>query len=272
MKIFIGTLGTLSFLLLAACILLDVAVAAGLFFRKNENKPADRFFAIFLMAFAFTALHHILILQGVYHARPGLLFLPVYFTLTLGAALFLSVKFRLFPDYRFVGTDAKHLVLPVGQLLYFLILFAFFSPEFRQEWGRQFWSPFYGGLEMGLYIATFYAYLFGAYRYTQFRISSLRKKQQGGQPLFEALVLRRMLRVMIILFWVNSAYIVGDFVMYALLKLDMHQLRGFTRFGELSFAAMAGWAGLSGLQLLVKMPYLNSSSLVFSWVKRFLKK
>ena len=77
-----------------------------------------------------------------------------------------------------------------------------------------------------------------------------------------------MLRVMIILFWINSAYIVTDFAMYELLRLNMHHFRGFTRFGDLSFVAMAGWAGLSGLQLLLRLPYLNSSKLAFLLLKK----
>ncbi|MBK9014361.1 MAG: hypothetical protein IPM82_09860 [Saprospiraceae bacterium] len=50
---------------------------------------------------------------------------------------------------------------------------------------------------------------------------------------------------MLLLFWVNSAYIVTDFVMYELMRLNMHDFRGFTRFGDLSFAAwLAGSASL----------------------------
>ncbi len=272
MKIFLGTLGTISFLFLAGCILLNVAVALVFIFRKKGDKRADYFFAAMLIAFALTSLHHVFILQGTYRSNPEWLFLPIYFTLALGATLFYSVKLRLFPTYKFMGTDVKHLILPIGQLAYFLILFFFTSVAFRMDLGRKFYSPFYGGLEMAFYIGTFYLYLFGAYRYTQFKISFLRKKMAGGQPLYEAFVLRRMLRVMIILFWVNSAYIVIDFAMYELLRLDMHHFPGFTRFGELSFAAMAGWTGLSGFQLLVRLPYINSSKLVFSVLKKALKK
>ena len=270
MNFFSGTLTTLSFLILSAVIVLNGVVAAVFLFRKNENKRADFYFAAFLLAFALTSLHHIFILKGVYAARPELLFLPVYFTLSLGMLLFYSVKLRLFPAYRFVGSDAKHFFLPAGQFLYFLSIFLLASVAFRAILGRKFYSPFYGGLEMALYIATFYAYQFGAYRYIRFKISALRKKQEGGQAMYESLVLRRMLRVMLILFWINSAYIVVDFVMYELLQLNMHNFRGFTRFGELSFAAMTGWAGLSGVQLLLKPPYLNLSTLVFNWLKKTL--
>jgi hypothetical protein len=272
MKLYLGILGTLAILLLAGCILLNGLSALVFIFRKNENKKADYFYATLLVTFGLTCLHQVFMLQGIYAKNSDLLFLPIYMTLSLGPALFFSVKLFLFPKYKIIGTDAKHFVLPIGQVIYFTVLFFLFSPEFREEWGRKFFSPFYGGLEMGIYIATFYAYLFGAYRYTQFQISTLRKKQMGGQPLFEAFVLRRMLRILIILFWINSAYIVTDFVMYELMNLDMHNFRGFTSFGHLSFVAMAGWIGLNGVLLLLKLPYLNSSSIAFGLAKRFLKK
>jgi len=272
MNIFTGTLGTFSLLLLAACVLLNVSLALVFVFRREANKRADYFFAALLLVFALTSVHHLLIIEGVYQQSPKWLFLPIYFTLSFGAMLFYTVKLRLFPAYKFEGSDVKHFILPAGQWCYFLILFFFTSIDYRAGLGRHFYSPFYGGIEMALYISTFYLYLFGAYRYTQFKISSLRKQKAGGLPLFEAFVLRRMLRVLIILFWVNSAYIVIDFAMYELLRLDMHHFRGFTHFGNLSFAAMAGWIGLSALQLLVRLPYLNSSTLVFSILKKVLKK
>ncbi len=270
MNIFIGTLSTICLLLFVGCMVLNVLVALGLVFRKNINKRADYFTAAMLIAFALTCLHHVFALQNIYQEQPKWLFLPIYLTLSLGMTLFFSVKLRLFPAYRLVGSDFKHFVLPAGQWLYFAALFFCFSIAYREGLGRRFYSPFYGGLEMGLYIATFYFYLFGSYRYTQLKIAALRKKREGGEPLFEAFVLRRMLRVMIVLFWVNSVYILIDFAMYELLQLDMHHFRGFTRFGDLSFAAMAGWAGLSGLQLLLRLPYLNSSKLVFTALKKVL--
>jgi hypothetical protein len=264
MHFFTGTLTTLSFLMLCAVIALNGVVAAVFLLRKNANKRADFVFAALLLTYALTALHHIFILKGVYQANPSLTALPLYFTLSFGVLLFFSVKLRLFPKYKFEGSDLKHALLPFGQFAYFFGAFLLTDGLLV----RRFYSPFYGGLEMALYIFTFYAYQFAAYSYIRFQVSSLRKKQEGGQPMYEALVLRRMLRVMLLLFWVNSAYIVTDFVLYELLKLNMHDFRGFTRFGDLSFAAMAGWIGLTGVQLLMRPPYMNVSTFVFYWVKR----
>ncbi len=264
MHFFTGTLTALSFWMLCAAIVLNGLVAAVFLFRKNENKRADIAFAALLLAYALTSLHHVFILRGIFQANPSLTALPLYFTLSLGVLLFFSVKLRLFPTYKFVGSDLKHAVLPFGQFAYFLGAFLLTDGLLV----RRFYSPFYGGLEMGLYIFTFYTYQFAAYRYIRFKVSALRKKQEGGQPLYEVLVLRRMLRAMLLLFWVNSAYIVTDFVMYELLQLNMHDFRGFTRFGDISFAAMAGWVGLTGVQLLMKPPYMNVSMFVFYWLKR----
>jgi hypothetical protein len=77
---------------------------------------------------------------------------------------------------------------------------------------------------------------------------------------------------MLVLFWINSAYIVADFVMYELLRLNMHNFRGFTRFGEFSFAAMAGWAGWMGAMLLLKRPYKSFSDGILFQIKKRLKK
>lgn len=271
MNFLAGTLGPICQFLYAACILLNTIVAIGLMFRKKDNKRADYFTAILLLAFASLCVHHILVLQNIYEEQPQWLFVPIYLTLSLGASLFFTVKLRLFSNYQFIGSDLKHFILPIGQWLYFLILFLGYSISYRQGIGREFYSPFYGGIEMALYISTFYFYLFGAYRYTQLKISALRKNKKGGEPLFEAMVLRRMLRVLLILFWINSAYIIIDFGMYELLGWDMHRLLGFTRFGDLSFAAMAGWVGLSGLQLLARLPYINSSKYAFKILKWLLR-
>ena len=265
---FTVTLTTLSFLVLCAAIAGNGLVVFAFLLRKSGDKRADLAFAGLLLAYSLTALHHVFILRGVFEAKPHLTSLPLYFTLTLGVLLFLSVKLRLFPTYKFMGSDLKHAILPFGQFVYFLGAFIWTDGLLI----RRFYSPFYGGLEMALYIFTFYAYQFAAYRYIRFKISALRKKQEGGQPLYEALVLRRMLRVMLLLFWVNSAYIVTDFVMYELLRLNMHDFRGFTRFGDLSFAAMAGWVGLSGVQLLMRPPYMNVSAFVFYGVKKLFSK
>jgi hypothetical protein len=240
----LGTLDTATCLLLAACLLFAAITGLFFFFRKKTDKKGDVFFATLLFAFAFLLLQHVFILLGIYQQRPQLLFLPVYFTLSFGPLLFFSVKLWLFPTYRFVWSDLKHAILPLGQLLYFLIIF-FTAVPFKKDLGRNFYSPFYGGVEMLIYILTFYLYLYSAYRYIRYKRGALRhsKDQLAKQ---NVLFLKRLVKVLFVLFWINSGYIVTDFVVYEILNVNLHSLKGFTRFGDLSLAAMVFWVSWNG--------------------------
>ena len=105
---FTGTLTTLSFLVLCAAIALNGLVAFVFLLRKNGDKRSDLAFAGLLLAYSLTALHHVFILRGVFEANQHLTSLPIYLTLSLGVLLFISVKLRLFPTYKFMGSDIKH--------------------------------------------------------------------------------------------------------------------------------------------------------------------
>lgn len=261
----------MSALLLSISLFGNALVALAFLFRKAAHKRSDLFSSVFHAAFALNSIHLLFIVNGQYAQQPELLFLPVYCTLLLGPALFFFVKLRLFPQYRFEGTDIKHFMLPAGQVLYFLIIFLFTSQEFRQGLGRRFWSPFYGGLEMGLFIFSFNFYMVAAYRYLRFRIARL-QQSKGSTALFEALHIRRMIRVLFILFLLNSVYILMDFVMYELLRLNMHDFRGFTRSGEIAFAMMALWVMFSGISILLRHPYYSSSERLWQWFRQILSR
>lgn len=246
----LGTLDTITCLLLTACILFAAFTGLLFFFRKKTDKKGDVFFTTFLFTFALLLLHHLLILLSVYQQHPQLLFLPVYFTLSFGPLLFFSVKLWLYPAYQFVWSDLKHAILPLGQLLYFLIIF-FSALPFKIGLGRNFFSPFYGGVEMLLYISTFYLYLYSAHRYIRYKRWTLRH----SQDLFEkqnVLFLNRLVKVLFVLFWINSGYIVTDFVVYQILDVNLHSLKGFTRFGDLSLAAMVFWVSWNGWKNIFK--------------------
>lgn len=269
MKFYLGPLATLSFFLLTIGVLANVVAGLSFLIRKSENKRADFFQAGMHFSFALTSLHLIMIVQGMFYRNEHLLFLPVYLTLALGPTLFFAIKLRLFPAYKFVPTDAKHFFLPVGQFLYFSILFFFTSPEFRAELGRKFYSPFYGGLEMALFIITFNFYMAAAYRFIRFRLARDHNKPHDWEW-HQTLQLRRLIRVLFILFLFNSAYILTDFIMYELLRLNMHDFRGFTRSGEIVFASMAIWVAWVGFKLLRRRPYRSISEATFQFVRQYI--
>lgn len=269
MKFYLGPLATVSFLLLAIGLLANVVAAVIFLLRKSDNKRADFFQSGLHLAFALTCLHLILIVQGVYERNEALLFLPVYHTLALGPFLFFAIKLRLFPAYKFVPSDAKHFFLPFGQFCYFAILFFFTTPEFRAELGRKFYSPFYGGLEMALFIITFNFYMAAAYRFIRFRLARDHNKPPDWER-HQTLQLRRLIRVLFVLFLFNSAYILTDFIMYELLRLNMHDFRGFTRSGEIVFATMALWVAWAGFRILRKKPYKSMSEATYRFLKQFI--
>ena len=202
----------------------------------TKRQKAKFFYSFLVFSFGLTLFYRLLVILNIFDNYPGLLFIPLYFTLAFGPLLFLYVKLRLFPDYKFVLSDGKHLILPVGQFLFFL--YFFLQPiGIKEMMGRDFYSPFYGSVEMLLYIFSFYFYILAAFRFVKFKenhISTLLQRR-------EIIYLKILLKILLLLFWFNSAYIILDFVSYNFFKINLHNLRGFKRIGDISFAAMAFW-------------------------------
>lgn len=212
-------------------------------FRGNADKRPDLFFGSLLICLALTLVHNLMIHTDQFYKFPELYFLPVYFTLAFGPLWFYFVKIKLLPQYKFRWTDAKHLMLPIGQFIYFT--FWFFQPD-KHEWGRQFWSPFYGGFEMLLYIGTFISYLYFGYRYLRFKRAEVRKNpntQEGRKVAW----IQRMSKVLFVLVAINATYIFVDFFSYELLGINLHLLLGFEYIGSLSFSALLIWLAFNGL-------------------------
>ncbi|HMR42980.1 MAG TPA: hypothetical protein PKC40_04065 [Saprospiraceae bacterium] len=231
-------------------LLLVGGVAGGLFvggyylLRETADKRPDWFFGMLLITLSFTLFHNFLIHLNIFTERPGWLFLPVYFTLSLGPLLFFFVKIKLYPAYQIRFSDAKHLILPAAQFLYFCYMFL--QPAaYRQEVGREFYSPFYGGVEMLLYIGGFWAYHYFAYRYI--RSKSLQNKNpQVPAAALQVAWLKRMVKVLFVLFFLNAAYILTDFFSYEIFGLNLHLLTGFGHVGSLSLASMLYWLTFNG--------------------------
>lgn len=242
----LGILGTISMYFLYFTIASCAIVGLIYLLRQNRRKKGDLSFSLLNFAFALTLIYHLFILTNFYEENPDWLFFPIYFTLSFGPLLFFSVKLWLYSTYSLKWTDLKHAILPVCQFLYFVWLF-FHSPEVKQDWDRNFYSPFYGAMEMALYIGTFYAYLYSAYRYIRYKEASLRHSKNDSAKR-QVLLMKRLVQVFFLLFAINSAYIIGDFIIYEILRYDLHSVRGFTRFGELSFASLALWTAWWGFR------------------------
>ncbi|GAB5551553.1 MAG: hypothetical protein Sapg2KO_11440 [Saprospiraceae bacterium] len=216
------------------------------FFKRSGDRRSNAFFGSLLILFSFTLLHYILIYTGIYEAVQEIQFIPIYFTLSLPVFLFYHIKLMLFPTYKLRWTDAKHFILPAGQVLYFLI--TYFSNEgFQGNFGRKDGSLFYGALEQFLYLLTFFAYLYFSYRYI------LVKKRVIRHPLDAKKVwyTEKLVQVFFFLFCLHAGFMLVDYFVYAFWQIDLRANRVFAALGMLSFVALLMCLGTYGFQVLI---------------------
>ncbi|MCB9081977.1 MAG: hypothetical protein H6555_09735 [Lewinellaceae bacterium] len=243
---------TFSYYFIALLVILGAGVAqalgvGGLFFLKQSGeRRANAFYGGLLLTFGFTLLHYLLVISGFFSHFPPWRFLPIYFTLALPVFLFFYVKLSMYPAYRLRWTDAKHFILPTGQFLFFLVLFLQ-SPEVKITWDRRFFNPFYGAAETLLYLTTFPAYLYFAYRYVRRRRRSTHSRGEMRLVIY----CEKLLQVLLILFAIHAVFVLSDFISYEFLQRNLRSLNWYAALGVLSFAALGFWLSTYGFQILI---------------------
>ena len=113
--------------------------------------------------------------------------------------------------------------------------------------GRYFYSPFYGAFEQFLYLTTFFAYLYFAYRYLYHKRKQLKDQQEARKVMY----LRYLLKGFFVLFCIHTLFVVGDFFSYEFLNVNLRSIKAYAALGMLSFAALVFWLGIYGFQVLV---------------------
>jgi len=181
-----------------------------------------------------------------YEQHPRWYFLPVYFTLAFPTLLFYYVKFNLYPVYRLQLTDIKHFILPIGQWLFFAILFCM-PVEYKSGIDRHFYNPFYGAFEQGLYLVTFFAYIYFAYRYVRHKRRRVRDPRERKKVIY----LAKLLQILFVLFCGHTVFVVGDFLSYEILGINLRAFKPHLALGMLSFAVLVFWLGIYGVQVLL---------------------
>ena len=229
-----------------AATVLAALVIGGLFFLKRSGEPrANRVYGAWLLLGGLTQLHFALDFAGYFKAYPALKYLPIYFSLWLPVMLFGYVKISLYPGYRLRGTDLKHLLLPVGQTLYFLAIWLL--PALRHDEGRYFWNPFYGALEQGLFLA-------GWPLYTLFAALYLRqkRKQLAGRALPRLWwYLRKLMKGVLLFVLAYGILAVADFLAYKYHWGDLRSRSWYAGAQALSFTVLLLWLVVYGAQVLV---------------------
>lgn len=232
-------------LLLGAGVAVSVPIGGLFFLKRSGVRRANYFYGCLLIAIGLTLLHNMLVITGFYDAYPRLKFLPIYFTLAFPVLLFFHVKLELYPAYRFVWTDIKHFLLPLGQWSFFwLVLFS--SLAWKTEAGRYFYNPFYGGLEHALYLTSFFAYLYFAYRYVWQKSRGPNNRRDARKVWY----LRKLVKGLFVLFGIHAAFVLVDFFSYEFLYINLRTVKVYAGLGALSFAALVYWLSLYGFQVL----------------------
>jgi len=241
------------FYLLLFFLLIGVVQAlsiGGLFFLKRSgDRRSNWFFGVLLVTFGLTLVHNIFNFIGLYEIWPEGKFLPLYYTLSFPVLLFFHAKLSLYPSYHLRWTDAKHFILPVGQLLFFMVMFL--QPvSVKAGIGRVYYNPFYGAFEQALYLTFFFAYLYFAQRYIRQR--RLEVKRRGNPHEYrKVLYLRTLVRVLFLLYIVHTVFVLTDFVYYEFLEINLRSVKSYVALGMLSFAALGYWMGTYGFQVLI---------------------
>lgn len=219
----------------------------GLFFLKRTGvKRANIFYGLLLICIGSTLLHNIIYVVGFYDEYPRWKFFPIYFTLLVPSLLFYHVKLSLYPNYRLRLSDTKHFLLPLSQWLFFWSIFLRPLAD-KLDAGRQFYNPFYGGLEQAIYLVSFFAYIYFSYRYLYHRRSGKRLTIAEGRKVW---YLSKLLKGLFLLFGIHTAFVLTDFFVYQFFYINLRSVRVYAGLGALSFAALVYFLSIYGFQVL----------------------
>ncbi|MEL6356758.1 MAG: hypothetical protein AAFQ37_07470 [Bacteroidota bacterium] len=215
------------------------------FFKRSGLRTANLIYGTLLILSAGVQLHFIFAYGGWLDYHTDLRYLPIYFSLCLPILFFYYVKLTLYPTYRLRPSDAKHFVLPLGQLLYLWAIWLL--PSWRVPGGRYFYNPFYGGFEQALFITLFPLYIIFSYQY--FR---RRRRQINARSLPRALWYIHKLIKGAMLFVMSYAILgLSDFLLHKFFHLNPRDHAWFAALSAGSFSTLILFFCVYGFQVLL---------------------
>ncbi|MFK7934248.1 MAG: helix-turn-helix domain-containing protein [Saprospiraceae bacterium] len=227
--------------ILALGVLQGVFIGGIFLVKRTGNQKANTFLGLLLIAFSLALLDNLFFHTRIYERYPQWWLQPIRFTLAFGPLLFYYVKFTLFPTYKLRATDSKHFVLPVWQASFYTFT-GLQSVAGKQQIWENFITPYYGVIEGGLFLASFFGYLLLAYRYVRYKQKIVEKR--GYQWEFKKINwIRRVLKMLFILSCINAVYVVVNFIAYQVFDINLYSNPLFTWSINLTFAAMLYWLG-----------------------------
>lgn len=210
------------------------------FFRPVGKREANWLFSFFLGCLSLSLLQNILVNIGVFNNNPRWYFIPIQYTLALGPLLFFFVKSRLFSFFHLQRKDFKHFILPTLQAVSYLSV-GFKDAAYKESVWVQQYIPYGKPLEGALFVIGFSFYLYFSYRFIRFKLRFLEKRNGHQWEVDKVLRLKRLVKGILLLFIICAGYIVGDFLVYQFLGLNLYDIRGYTYIGDLSFTAIVLW-------------------------------
>ncbi len=234
---------------MAAGVLSGLGLAGLLLIRKTQpNKWANWLFAALLVTMALTLLDKFLNFTFTTKRHPSVSVLPIYLSFAFGPLLFYYVKSRLYRQFDMRRSDFKHFILPTVQF-YLLLMMAFKNAESKATFRTDFFSPFYGNFEKGVFIIQFFLYLYFSYRFILHERFALKEKRKthlsGRRHVLVVGWLKRMVKGLFILFGIHAYFILTDYFSYKLFDLNLQTKTLFSSAYELSFTAMLAWLCLN---------------------------
>jgi hypothetical protein len=243
-------------LIMLGGVLSGLVMAALIFARRIKTNPwVNILFALLLAAMSLTLMDKFFNFTSFSRRYPNWTFLPIYLSFSFAPLLFYYVKSRLYPHFAMHRRDFKHFILPTTQ---FAILgwVTLQDATSKAHFKNNFFSPFYGNFEKGVFIVQFFLYIYFSYRFIlhekhPLSIEAQKRKNVGQNSAFRRQVLvvswlKRMVKVLFILFGIHAFFLLTDYFGFKFFNINLQTKALFSAFYELSFVAMLFWLFLNG--------------------------
>lgn len=108
--------------LLLAIVISQSLFAAGLLYFSRQNRFSNRVLSILILGIALWLSDHFMRIAGVYNKRPGLYFLPIFYSFSFGPLIWFYVQTLVNANFKFKKSDLFHFIPVVLQAGLYLVL------------------------------------------------------------------------------------------------------------------------------------------------------
>ena len=220
------------------------------FFRKRGNYRSNFFLALFFIAFGMALIRNGLILSGQIEPDNQLTS-ALWNIIWFGPLFFYYIKLIIYPHYLLRGSDLKHFVLPIAQTLTHIVISiqALINPEQENTYFKYLYS-----IEGIIFLLTFFPYIILSFRYIKYATVS-----EPSQPLWrekKLLWLKRITKVLYVLAFINSTYVITNFLSKFIYADELSSLPSYFLFSEFSFSLIAIWIAYQAIKLVLGKAYI----------------